>query len=444
MHQPIHATRTTLLGHPKGLFILFLIEMWERFSFYGMRAILVLFLTDRLTGGLGWSEPKAYDLYGIYGLAVYVLGILGGTLSDRYISQKKAVLWGAVLACVGHFLLAIHNETVFILGLCLIAIGVGLFKTNASTMVGSLYALGDPRRDAGFTLFYMGINIGALLSSAIIGYIGETYGWHYGFSLAGIGMLIGLITFLLGQGYLPNSDIQQRQPTITPTDLDKQSFSHEEKDRLFVLTLSFIAVLIFFAAFEQAGGLMNLYTEKYTNRYIGGWEIPTSMFQAINPAFIMLLSPVIAMIWVRLSKSFPFIGATYKMGVGNILLGVGFLFMVGASLERTHSGIGQSSLHWLINAYLFHTIGELCLSPVALSFITKIAPPRIRASMIGSFFAVVGIANYLAAWLGKISVDWGEKTIFQWICWITLGTGLLFILFNKKLVRLTHGAEDAL
>ncbi len=446
MNQSIQHNQATLLGHPKGLFILFLTEMWERFSYYGMRALLVLYLTDRLAGGLGWSEPKAYELYGLYTMSVYVLGILGGTIADRYIGQRSAVLWGGILACIGHFLLAIHDEHIFMLGLCAVSLGVGLFKTNISTMVGGLYAPGDVRRDGGFTLFYMGINLGALLSSVIIGYVGQVYGWHYGFGLAGFGMLIGLATFLLGKPYLGNIGANPRQVQVAGSsrrgNLPKQPFSREDKDRLLVLTLSFIAVYIFFAAFEQAGGLMNLFTEKYTNRYVFGWQIPTSVFQALNPAFILLLGPVVAMLWIRLAKRYNHISSIFKMGVGNIIVGIGFLFMIGASLEKSRSGIEQSSLHWLVNAYLFHTIGELCLSPVSLSFITKVAPQRIRASMMGSYFATIGLANYLAAWLGKISVTWGELTIFQFIFGVTSVIGVIFIALNKKLKQLTHGAEE--
>ncbi len=433
MNLSIQPNQATFLGHPKGLFILFLTQMWERFSYYGMRALLVLYLTDRLAGGLGWSEPKAYELYGLYTMSVYVLGILGGTIADRYIGQKTAVLWGGILACIGHFLLTVHHETVFMLGLCAICLGLGLFITNLSTLVGSLYAQGDGRRDGGFTIFYMGSNVGALLSSVVIGYIGQVYGWHYGFGLAGFGMLIGLATFILGKPYLGNVGANTKQvkvPGSTQTvSLPKQPFSREDKDRLLVLSFSSIAVFIFWAAFEQAGGLINLFTEKYTDRYIFGRQIPASIFQALNPAFILALGPVIAITWARLAKGYPYISSIFKMGVGNIIVGIGFLFMIGASLEKTRSGIEQASLHWLINVYLFHTIGELCLSPVALSFITKVAPQRIRASIMGSYFATMGLSNYLAAWLGKISITWGELTIFQFISAVTLVVGIIFIAF---------------
>jgi POT family proton-dependent oligopeptide transporter len=447
MNQSTQRTQSTLLGHPKGLFILSLTEMWERFSFYGMRALLVLFLTDRLAGGMGWAEPRAYELYGIYTMAIYVLGILGGAAADRYIGQKSAVLWGGILACIGHFLLAIPSESIFMLGLCFIAIGVGLLKPNISTMVGSLYAQGDPRRDSGFTIFYMGINIGALLCAVIVGYIGKRYGWHYGFGSAGFGMMIGIVTFLLGQRHLGNIGDNPRLQEVGPGlnfTLAKQPFSREDKDRLLVLALSFTAVFIFFAAFEQAGGLMNLFTEKYTNRYVLGWQIPASMFQGLNPAFVILLGPVVAIIWTLLAKRYNPLSSIFKMGLGNLIVGIGFLFMIGASLEKSRSGIEQSSLHWLISAYLFHTLGELCLSPVSLSFITKVSPKSISGSMMGTYFAVVGLANYLAAWLGKTSVAWGELTIFQLIFWITLVIGLVFIVFNKKLNQLTHGAEETI
>ncbi len=446
MNQPIQHNQATLLGHPKGLFILILTEIWERFSYYGTRALMVLYLTDRFTGGLGWSEPKAYELYGLYTMSVYVLGILGGIIADRYLGQRAMIFLGAILACIGYFLLAIHHETVFMFGLCLISLGVGFFKINISTLVGGLYASGDPRRDSGFTLFYMGINLGILLASVVIGYIGQVYGWHYGFGLTGFGMVLALTIFLLGRPYLgdigKNPRRVQGSGSTQKLTLAKQPFSREDKDRLLVLALSFIAVFIFFAAFEQVGGLLNLFTEKYTNRYVFGWQIPASIFQALCPAFILLLGPLVNKIWMRLANRYNHISSIYKMGVANMMVGIGFLFMIGACLEKAHSGIAQCSLYWLVSAYLFNTIGELCLSPVSLSFITKVAPSSIQSSAMGSYFATIGLASYLAAWLGKISVTWGELTIFQFICGVTSVIGIIFIALNRKLKQLTHGAEE--
>ena len=265
MNRSIKKSNTTFLGHPVGLFILFLTEMWERFSFYGMRAILVLFLVDSAGGGLGWSEPTALRVYGINLMAVYVLSIPGGIVADRYIGTKAAVLWGAILQCAGHFLLSLGSEWAFISGLSFIALGTGLLKPNISTMVGALYPQGDARRDAGFTIFYMGINIGAAAAASVVGLVGQLYGWHYGFGLAGVGMLIGITTFAMGSGYLVDLKVAPQQQVATKPKKPLVNFTKKERDQLFLITISLIAVCAFFAAFEQAGGLMSLYTQKYTN-----------------------------------------------------------------------------------------------------------------------------------------------------------------------------------
>ena len=419
--------------------------MWERFSFYGMRAILVLFLVDNVKGGFGWSEAAALKLYGINLMMVYVLGIPGGALADRYIGQSAAVLWGGILQCIGHFLLALSRESIFIVGLGFIAVGTGLLKPNISTMVGGLYQQGDTRRDGGFTIFYVGINIGAILASLIIGFIGEVYGWHYGFSLAGSGILIGIITFLAGRRYLgkvstkPQKRNRVKAGSIAPMRL---TFTKEEKGRLFVLVVCLIAVCAFFTAFEQAGGLMNLYAKQYTDRHIFGWEVPASIFQGLNPAFVILLGPIVPLLWARLAKRYNHISSIFTIGVGNLIIGIGFLFMVGAALQKQSSPTAQSALHWLVNAYLFYTLGELCLSPVFLSFITKVAPKRVKSSMMGIYFAAIGIAGWLAGKLGEQSVLLGDLTVFKLIFAITVLVGLLFIIFNRKLMKLMHGSEQ--
>jgi POT family proton-dependent oligopeptide transporter len=444
MKQSKQFADSMLLGHPRGLFILFLTEMWERFSFYGMRALLVLFLVDHVRGGFGWTVANALQLYGIYTMSVYVLGFIGGVVADRWMGQKNAVLWGGILACIGHFLLAAQKELLFMIGLFLIASGTGLLKPNISSLVGGLYSAGDKRRDSGFTIFYMGINLGALLSGLVIGGIGQVYGWHYGFGLAGVGMLLGIFLFLGGQKYLANVATGPQASTVSSKAQktnSKQPFTKEEKDRLLALIVSFIAIFSFFVAFEQAGGLMSLYTEKYTDRHIFGWEVPASMFQSVNSFFIIILGPIVSLIWNWLGKRFNHISAFYKLGIGNIVVGVGFLFMVGAAMQLQIPGVTKSSMHWLINAYLFHTIGELCLSPVSLSFVTKLAPQRVSASIMGMYFAMIGFSQYLAAWIGQQSVNWGELAVFQFIFWMTLAVGLPFLIFNKQLMKLVHGAE---
>lgn len=435
---------TTLLGHPKGLFVLFLTEMWERFSFYGMRAILVLFLIDQARGGLGWSDADATQFSGFNVLMVYLLGIPGGILADRYIGQRAAVLSGGILQCIGHFLLALGNQYIFFVGLGFIAIGTGLLKPNISTMVGGLYAPGDAKRDSGFTIFYMGINIGAALAGITVGYVGEIYGWHYGFGLAGLGMLIGVVTFVVGQKHLINLDAQPKKhnPEQVTNNTKRLNFTKEEKDRVLMIGICLIAIFTIFTAFEQAAGLLTVYAKKYTHRYIGNWEIPASILQSLNPIFVIGLGPIIALVWSRLTKRYKRISSIYKMGVSNIIVALGTLFMVAAVLQKSASPTDKSDLHWLFSTYLFYTIGELSLTPIFLSFITKVAPKQIEASIMGIFFAVVGAGGLTAGFLGAQASFLGALAVFQIIFCMTMLIGVLFIIFNKRLMKLAHGSEQ--
>lgn len=442
MNTSIPKNTATLFGHPKGLFVLFFTEMWERFSFYGMRAILVLFLVDQARGGFGWSEAATNKFYGVYILLVYLLSIPGGIIADRYIGHKTAVLWGGTLQCIGHFLLSLGSEIIFLMGLGAIIVGTGLLKPNISTMVGDLYDKEDQRRDSGFTIFYMGINIGGMLAAALVGLVGEVYGWHYGFGLAGIGMFIGLIIFVAGQQYLtPTSNLLKKGVNAfdTPPHINKRmSFTKEERDRLIVLAICLMAIFTSFVALEQAGGLLNLYAKNYTNRHIGSWEIPASMLQGLNPTFIICLGPIASVVWIRLEKRYKYISSMYKMGIGSIIVGLGTLFMVGAALQKEVAVTGKSDLYWLVSTYLFHTIGELSLSPVFLAFIANVAPPQIKSSVMGIFFAVVGMAGLIAGYLGALVDLLGELTIFQFTVSINLLIGFLLILYNKRLMRLMH------
>ena len=295
------AHQKELFGHPVGLYILFFTEMWERFSYYGMRAILVLYLITETTDrnpGLGWTNMEALALYGWYTMLVYVASIPGGIIADRLLGQKKAVIVGAVLLVIGHSILAIEQMWAFYTGLGFIIAGVGMLKPNISTMVGGLYPKGDIRRDKGFTIFYIGINIGAFLSSLIVGYVGEVYGWHYGFGLAGICMLLGLLQFVLGQKYLVGvGDYLGKSTNVEDQEALKRPLNKIEKDRVIVLVLSFLMVIVFFGAFEQAGGLMNIYASEKTNRMLMGWEVPASWFQSLNAFFIIALGALVANFW---------------------------------------------------------------------------------------------------------------------------------------------------
>jgi len=421
-----------LFGQPIGLYVLFLTEMWERFSYYGMRALLVLYMTTQTIGdergaGLGWTNQEALALYGWYTMLVYVMSIPGGMIADKLIGQKKAVLFGAIILCAGHGVLVFTDLWAFYTGLGLVVLGVGLLKPNISTMVGGLYKEGDIRRDKGFSIFYIGINLGSLLATMIVGAVVAKWGWHAGFGLAGIVMVFGLINYVAGQKYL------KEVGNLIATENDKNEVSYGAlysklfkspkqlsivvvllllsvygwyalewgygllfifltaiaallimiykeletqtyKDRFLVLLLSFIMVIIFWGAFEQAGGLMNLYTETNTNRMLFGWEVPTVMFQSLNAGFIIIFATAVAGYWAKRKIKGKEASSLFKMALGIIIMGFGFLFMVFAAMEFNTSG--SSSMIWLVLAYLFHTIGELCISPVALSFITKLAPVK--------------------------------------------------------------------
>jgi POT family proton-dependent oligopeptide transporter len=435
-----------IFGHPAGLYVLFFTEMWERFSYYGMRAILVLYLVaestpDTINPGLNWETGAALSLYGTYTMLVYVASIPGGWIADNILGQKKSVLYGGILLVLGHSILAVEEMWAFYTGLGLIIAGVGMLKPNISSMVGGLYAQGDVRRDDGFIIFYIGINVGAFLSSLIVGYVGETYGWHYGFGLAGIGMTLGLIQYLFGQKYLSQvGDFIGNNKSDKGEDLLKKPLTSIEKDRLVVLFLSFILVIVFWGAFEQAGGLMNIYASEKTDRLFMGWLVPASWFQSLNAMFIIFLGTSVATYWAKRKLKNQLSSSLFKMIIGLIIMGTGFFFMSAAATQ--YESQGSSAMYWLVLAYLFHTIGELCISPVALSFITKLAPLKYASLTMGVYFAMTGFGNKLAGMLGEASQSMGEFTIFTGIAIFCVVFGCLVLLFRTKLEKLTHGAED--
>ena len=424
-----------LFGHPVGLYVLFFTEMWERFSYYGMRAILVLYLvaaTSDDNAGLGWTNGEALALYGWYTMLVYVASIPGGWIADKFLGQKKSVLYGGILLVAGHSILAVEQMWAFYSGLGLIIAGVGMLKPNISTMVGGLYKQGDIRRDKGFTIFYIGINVGAFLSALIVGYVGETYGWHYGFGLAGIGMAAGLIQYLAGQKHLVNvGNFLGTSKNESDKEAMKKPLSKIEKDRVVVLFISFLLVIVFWGAFEQAGGLMNIYASEKTNRMLMGWEVPASWFQSLNAMFIIFLGTSVALYWANRKLKGKLSTSLFKMILGLIIMGAGFFFMTAAAGQ--YESNGSSAMYWLVLAYLFHTVGELCISPVALSYITKLAPVKYASLMMGVYFAMTGFGNKLAGLLGEASESLGEYTIFTGIAVFCVVFGGLVMLFRKKL-----------
>ncbi|PZP51171.1 MAG: MFS transporter [Pseudopedobacter saltans] len=433
-----------IFGHPKGLFILFFTEMWERFSFYGMRALLTLYLVQKTTvenPGLGWTKSDALSLYGWYLMLVYVAGMPGGYIADKFLGQKKAVILGCILLVFGHCVLALEHLWAFYGGIAFIIAGVGFLKPNISTMVGGLYAPGDERRDKGFTIFYMGINLGGFIAPLIVGYVGEKIGWHYGFGLAGIGMLIGMITFLAGKKSLANVG-NFLGTSVNKVDQEefKRPLNKIEKDRVVVLLLSFFIVFVFWAAFEQAGGLLNIYASEKTDRHLFGWLVPATWFQSVNSMYILILGLPVAGYWAhrRLKKKES--SALFKMLMGVIIMGAGFLFMSAAS--KQFDAQGSSSMSWLMIAYLFHTVGELCLSPVALSYITKLAPAKYASLMMGIFWAMTGLGGKAAGLLGESASKFGEFAVFTGIAVFCIVFSGIIFLFLKKLKAMSHGAED--
>jgi POT family proton-dependent oligopeptide transporter len=437
--------RKEIWGHPAGLYVLFFTELWERFSYYGMRAILVLFMISTVSSdnpGFGWTESEAIYLYGWYTALVYIMSIAGGWIADKYWGQKKTVLIGGLLLCAGHGILAVEALWAFYSGLGLIILGVGGLKPNISTMVGGLYPPGDDRRDKGFTIFYIGINVGAFLSALIVGYVGETIGWHYGFGLAGIGMLLGQAVFMAGQKYLTGVGEATKDMTEAEMEAKKRPLSTVEKDRMKVMMISFALIVVFWGAFEQAGGLMNIYTAQKTDLYLAfmDFTVPASWFQSVNAFFIITLGVPIAAFWYNWKQKGKESSSLFKMAIGVIIMGWGFLFMSAASLE--FQAEGSSAMYWLVLAYLFHTVGELCASPVALSYITKLAPLKYASLMMGAYFAATGVGNKVAGMVGEWSQSAGELEIFTGIAIFCTAVGLLVIALLKPLKRLAHGAED--
>ena len=490
------------LGHPVGLYVLFFTEMWERFSYYGMRALLVLYMTAKTVensaqSGLGWASTEALSLYGWYTMLVYISSIPGGMIADKILGQKKTVLFGGILLVIGHSVLAIDALWAYYTGLGFIICGVGMLKPNISSMVGGLYKKNDIRRDKGFSIFYVGINLGALLSSIAVGLVVKEYGWHTGFGMAGIGMFLGLMVYIYGHKYLvtvgnkPSEEANKSDISLfqlfaqllkSPLQLTvvgllfalslyagftfegadhwgygalfvflslvtgmmmmiyKTLDNNVDKDRYIVLLLSFLLVIVFWGAFEQVGGLMNLYTKTKTDRIVFGWEVPTEFFQGINAGFIILFAVLVANIWARRKLKNREASSLFKMATGIVIMGFGFLFMTAASLQYKETE--SSAMYWLILAYFFHTIGELCLSPVSLSFVTKLAPVKYAALMMGVYWAAGGLGNKVAGIIGEKASEFGEFIIFTGIAIFTVIFGLLVIAVLKPLKRLTHRAED--
>jgi proton-dependent oligopeptide transporter, POT family len=464
----------TIFGHPKGLYLLFFTELWERFSYYGMRAILILYMTKLwIENGLNIPESSATLIYGFFTGFVYFTPIIGGWIADRFIGQRNAITIGGITMFIGQLVLFSMNTHVGLaIGLVLLIIGNGFFKPNISTLVGRLYREGDARRDSAFSIFYMGINMGALIAPFVIALLCNSwfatkvfddngkeligYGYKYGFLAAAIGMAFGQIIFnLLSKKYLleigTKPSKESRKPQTQEIDgvtsnVPKTPLTKIEKERIAVIFILTFFVIFFWAGFEQAGSSMTLYTDKYINRSLFGMTIPTELFQAVNPLFIVLLAPIFAWFWN--SKYGSRLTTPVKMSLGMILLGIGFLFMLFASTGVVATGKGdaevvsqKAALIWLVMTYFFHTIGELCLSPVGLSVVTKLAPVKLASMLMGVWMLSTFVANIVGGFIASVVESLGAGTIFASIALFVIGLGLLMLLLAKKLSKMMHGVN---
>jgi proton-dependent oligopeptide transporter, POT family len=478
----------SLMGHPRGLGLLFVVEMWERFSYYGMRALLVLYLVN----GLQWTDGAAASLYGTYTGLVYLTPLIGGYLADRFIGTRRSLVIGSIIIAAGHFSLAVESMTMFYLGLALIIIGTGFFKPNVSTMVGQMYREGDNRRDSGFTIFYMGINLGAFLAPLVCGYLGQNIGWHYGFGAAGVGMVLGLLTYLWGRDkYLPGIGLTPKENRNNAAAVAARAVTEEgsispvpaaigavvgvliaflfkggwfgmataavigaalattfvgtkgeERKRVTAIFILVFFVIFFWMAFEQAGSSMNLFADRYTDLSLGGITFPSSWFQAINPLFILIFAPVFASLWTTLDRKKKEPSTAMKMVLGLVLLGVGFLFMVAAGRAVDADSAVRVSPLWLTMAYAFHTWGELCLSPVGLSYVTKVAPVRFASLLMGVWFLANAAANKLGGFLaGQTENIESQATFFSIPVATSIGSAILLLMLVPVLKNLTKSVK---
>ena len=461
----------TLFGHPKGLYLLFFTELWERFSYYGMRAILILYMTKLwIENGLNIPESSATLIYGFFTGFVYFTPILGGWVADKYLGQRNAITIGGITMFLGQLILfSVNTHIGLAIGLVLLIIGNGFFKPNISTLVGRLYRDGDNRKDSAFSIFYMGINMGALIAPFAVAILcngifatkgsdGEilSYGYKYGFLAAAIGMAIGQILFnLLSKKYLleigtkPNKE-SRKPKTVSVDGVQngdvKVPLTLVEKQRIAVIFILTFFVIFFWAGFEQAGSSMTLYTDKYIDRSFFNTTISTELFQSVNPLFIVVLAPFFAWFWN--SKYGSKLTTPVKMSLGMILLGIGFLFMLYATSEVITEGKGdhevvrhKAALIWLIMTYFFHTIGELCLSPVGLSMITKLAPVKLASMLMGVWMLSTFVANIMGGFIAAFVEKLGAATIFGTIAIFVISLGLLMLLVTKRLSKMMHGVN---
>jgi len=476
-------------GHPKGLYMLFFAEMWERFSYYGMRALLVFYLTEHWL----FSDAKSNLIYGAYTSLVYITPVLGGYLADRYLGQRKAVLFGGILLAFGHCLMAVEGHggqvdpaiNIFWLALALIIVGSGFLKANISVIVGELYSLRDPRRDGAYTIFYMGINVGAGAGSILVGYLGQTVGWRYGFGLAGIGMVAGLLVFVVGKAALrgrgeppEGSDLRTKIAGVSREWLlygigiasvaviwgliqyqdvimwflilggiallgyvlvAAFQLERDARDRIFAIIFLVALEPLFWGLYEQAGGSFNLYTDRFTAR----GDVPASLFQAVNPIYIMIFAPILAWLWTALGRRGLEPSTPFKFGLGLVQVGISYLaFVWGAEA----AGPALTPVIFVFLLYLFQTTGELCLSPVGLSAMTRLAPRHMASLIMGAWFYATAGGEFLAGKIGEATgngaggemTKQGTLSVYDEIGWIAVGVGVVVLVVAPLVKRLMH------
>jgi len=446
----------TLFGHPRGLYVLFLTEMWERFSYYGMRSLLVLYMVNylfihpdvgqrvlgftALKGGLESVfgplavQPLSSQIYGIYTALVYLTPFFGGLLADRILGQRRTVVLGAILMAIGHFMMA--SEQLFFPALFCLILGNGAFKPNISTQVGLLYKPGDPRRDGAFTIFYMGVNLGAFLSPLVCGTLGQKVGWHYGFGAAGVGMILGLILYLSGQKYLAPDVLTQSRAAAAAV---RAKMTRPESLRVLALVTICALNIVFWACYEQQGNTMQLWADQNTNWTFFGWTVPSTWFQSFNPIMIFIFAPLLNFFWAWQSRRKQEPSSIMKMAIGCFLLGLSFIIMILAAQGFTPET--KRSLFWLTGTTFILTIGELYLSPVGLSFVTKIAPPRMVSMLMGVWYLANFAGNYLSGYLGTFWEKMPREQFFLMLTVLGLCSGIAMFLIGRPLNKIV-GSHD--
>ncbi|HUL02650.1 MAG TPA: peptide MFS transporter [Gemmatimonadales bacterium] len=435
-------------GHPGGLSTLFFTEMWERFSYYGMRAFLILYMTaPAVAGGLGFDVKHAGSVYGTYTSSAWAAAIFGGVIADRWLGQYRSVLYGGMIIALGHFTLAFKALPFFYAGLSFIVIGTGLLKPNVSTIVGGLYEQGDARRDAGFSIFYMGINLGAALGPLIAGWLAQKVDWHLGFACAGVGMTLGLIQYVVGRKRLAPSFerlAQRARPaavvgTASATGGGVLGFTAVEWKRIASMFVFFVFAAIFWGAYEQAGSTLNLFGDRYTRLSLLGFSFPSSWFVAVQAIFVILLAPVFAWLWIRLGKREPSSPAKFAWGL--FFAGLSFLLLVPVATLAQSAPDVRVSPFWLVACYFVQELGELSLSPVGLSVFTKLSPVKIVGMMLGVWFLANAAGNKLAGWTAGFFTSMPLAQLFGSIAAVCLGAAAIQWILVRPVRRLMGGVH---